>query len=392
MDKCWCLAPLCFFSVAKVAFALEPVSFTQGPVQVIPQVSLQAGYDDNIYSTASGEVESWKSIISPALQLKMVQGKSEYTLNYQLHQGIYQESSDDNYTDHQLDGRVFLDLNSRNRLELVAGYLAGHEGRGTGLNQGTAALTNNKPVEYHVNSLFSAYEYGGQEAKGRIRLAATYQDREYDNYRSQTQVKDRENVKMIGTFFYRVLPKTSLLFELSNEDIDYRLSSVNLDSTERKYLLGATWDATAKTSGTVKLGYSDKDFDSSAREDGDGSSWEVAMRWAPRSYSVFDISTNRGTRETDGTGDYIDSTDFNLQWTHAWSGVWRSRVYLNLSNDDYAKSAREDDGRTVGLGLDFFTTRWLNLALDYRYSERDSNQSDLNFERNAIYLTIQMSL
>ncbi|MDO6592942.1 outer membrane beta-barrel protein [Neptuniibacter sp. 1_MG-2023] len=384
------LVPASFFTVA--ANAIEPMSYTDGPLQVIPQVSTRVGYDDNIFASESNEKSSTKVIISPSVQLKAEQGLNEYSVNYVLTQGNYQDSSADNYTDHQLSGRAFFDFNIRNRLELLAGYLDTHEDRGSGLNQGLNATINDVPIEYHVNSMQGAYEFGGKDAKGRIRFVAGVQDREYDNFRTQTEVKDRQTVNTSVTFYYRVMPKTSLLFEVRNKDIDYDLSTVSLDSSERKYLLGATWDATAKTSGTVKFGYAEKDFDSALREDDDGVSWELSMRWSPKSYSVLDISTDKKAEETDGTGNYIDMTSLDLQWTHAWTDLWRSRVYYGASNSDYVSSTREDDMISYGLGVDYDVRRWLNFGLDYVYSERDSNQANLDYERNTIFLTVQGSL
>lgn len=383
------LAAALFGSAAN---ALEPMSYTDGPLQVIPQVSAQLGYDDNIFATETNEVSSTKFILSPSVQLKAEKGLNEYSVNYQITNATYQDSSADNYTDHELSGRAYFDFNIRNRLELLAGYLKTHEDRGSGLNQGTNATSNAVPVEYHVNSMQATYEFGGKEAKGRIKLEAGVQDREYDNFRAQTESKDRQVVKTSATFYYRVMPKTSLLFEIRNEDIDYDLSTVTLDSNERKYLVGAEWDATAKTSGSLRFGYSEKDFDSAARTDDDGLSWELAMRWSPKSYSVVDISTAKEAEETDGTGNYIDTTTFDIQWTHAWSDLWRTRLYYGVSDDEYVSSTRKDDQTSYGLGVDYDMKRWLNFGLDYVHSERDSNQADLDYKKNTVYLTVQGSL
>ena len=391
-----CAVSVAVFSVtslfASISYALEPLSYTSGPLQVIPQVGVQVGYDDNIYATETAEKSSTKVIFNPSVQLKAEQGLNEYSVYYEITNGTYQDSSADNYTDHELSGRAYFDFNIRNRLELLAGYLKTHEDRGSGLNQGTNATINDAPIEYSVGSLQGTYEFGGKEAKGRIKLVAGVQDREYDNFRSQTESKDRQKINTSATFYYRVMPKTSLLFEVSNEDIDYDLATVTLDSSERKYLLGATWDATAKTSGTLKFGYAEKNFDSAAREDADGISWELAMRWSPKSYSVIDVATSKEAEETDGTGNYIDTTSLDLQWTHAWSDIWRTRVYYGVSNDEYVASAREDDQLSYGVGVDYDMRRWLNFGVDYIYSERESNQANLDYEKNTVYLTVQGSL
>jgi len=378
--------------LASPAFALEPAPAKVGPLQVIPQVNLQVGHDDNIYSTDSNEVDSIITVVNPSVQAILEKGLDVYSLNYAIKHGSYEHDSADNYTDHDLSAQAYLDFNIRNRLELLARYLKTHEDRGTGLNQGSNATANDAPVEYDVTTLSAKYSFGAQDAKGRIEVAAELNDREYSNFRSQTAVKDRENSKVTGTFYYRVMPKTSLLFEVEHEDIDYDLSSVTLDSTETEYLFGATWEATAKTTGIFKVGYAEKDFDSASREDDDGISWELAVNWAPKTYSIVSFVTSKEEEETDGTGNYIDTTSWNLGWEHDWGNRIISRVGYGQSDSDYVSSSRSDESENYGVGVTYQLQRWLDLGLDYSYTDRASNQSGLDYEKNAIYFTVQGSL
>nr|WP_067298200.1 outer membrane beta-barrel protein [Marinobacterium profundum] len=389
-------APALLFPISLMlagnAMALEPAAIDAGPIQFIPQMNVQVGYDDNIYSTENDSVDSVISVLNPSIQAILEKGLNVYSLNYALKQGIYGHGSADNYTDHDLSAQALLDFNIRNRMELLVRRLDTHENRGSGLNQGSAATANDAPIEYHVDTVSAKYAYGAETAKGIIEVAADLNDRKYDNFRSQTAVKDRQVANSSATFYYRVMPKTSLLFEVSKKDIDYDRSSVTLDSQESKYLVGATWDATAKTSGKLKFGYAEKNFDSASREDDEGISWELSMLWSPKTYSVVDIATSKVAEETDGTGNYIDSTSLDLQWTHSWSDVWRTRASFGASTKDYVSSDREDDLRSYGAGIDYDMRRWLSLGLDYAYTEQDSNQLDLDYEKNTVYLTAQISL
>lgn len=374
------------------ALALEPASISAGPLKVIPQVNVQIGHDDNIYSTETDTVDSVITVINPSVQVLLEKGLDVYSLNYAVKQGLYEQDSADNYTDHDLSAQAKLDFNIRNRLELLARYLKTHEERGSGLNQGAAATTNPEPVEYHENTLSAKYSFGGLEAKGRIEVAGQLVDREYDNFRAQTEGKDRKTLSTSATFYYRVMPKTSLLFEVNYEDIDYDLAAITLDSVETEYLLGATWDATAKTTGIIKVGYAEKDFDSAAREDDDGLSWELSMQWAPKTYSVVSFVTSKEEEETDGTGNYIDTTSWSLNWQHDWTDRVVSRASYGQSDSDYVNSSRKDESTNYGLGVTFKMHRWLDLGLDYNYSDRDSNIADTDYDKNTVYFSLQGSL
>ncbi|WP_415893555.1 outer membrane beta-barrel protein [Neptuniibacter sp. PT8_73] len=383
---------LASYMAATPSFAIDPAPAKLGPLQVIPQLNVQVGHDDNIYSTDSNKVDSVITVVNPSVQAVLEKGLNVYSLNYALKHGNYENDSADNYTDHDLSAQAYLDFNIRNRLELLARYLKAHEERGSGLNQGANATANDAPIEYDVTTLSAKYGFGALEAKGRIEVAAELSDREYSNFRSQTAAKDRKNSKVTGTFYYRVMPKTSLLFEIEHEEIDYDLASVTLDSSETEYLVGATWDATAKTTGIFKVGYAEKDFDSASREDDDGISWELAVNWAPKTYSVVSFVTSREEEETDGTGNYIDTTSWNLGWEHDWGNRILSRVSYGQSDSDYVSSSRSDESENYGVGVTYQLQRWLDLGLDYSYSDRTSNQSGLDYDKNAVYFSVQGSL
>ena len=54
--------------------------------------------------------------------------------------------------------------------------------------------------------------------------------------------------------------------------------SVTLDSEEWRLYTGATWDATAKTTGSVRVGYLTKDFTASDYQDYSSIGWEANLQ------------------------------------------------------------------------------------------------------------------
>jgi hypothetical protein len=94
-------------------------------------------------------------------------------------------------------------------------------------------------------------------------------------------------IDVAARFFYRVAPATRLLAEIRRTEYDYRSSPQ--DNSEQRYLLGATWDITAATSGTVKVVYVMTTFKEERRNDFEGPTVEAALRWQPRTYSTVEI-------------------------------------------------------------------------------------------------------
>lgn len=252
------------------------------------------------------------------------------------------------------------------------------------------------------------FGYGAPGAQGRIELEAGYTDKEYDNNRAGqiidgnfhqgTAFLDRADASYGGTFFWRVAPKTQLLFQVKQTDMDYDLSASTLDSKERRYLAGVTWTATAKTTGIFKVGRQKKDFDTSTRSDSSQSSWEGTVQWKPLTYSTVGITTGKQMNEVTGngtgSGDYISSKNLNATWTHSWKPRFSTSVSAGVREDDYKGSGatRSDDTDNLGLGMAYQMRRGLKLGADFTHTKRDSSTSPFDYSRNVIMLTLGAAL
>ncbi len=74
--------------------------------------------------------------------------------------------------------------------------------------------------------------------------------------------------RMVGTLFWNLGPKTQLLAEVTRYDENYLnnffKANYQLDSSEWRYQVGATWKATAKTTGEFRIGYYQRDMKAAA--------------------------------------------------------------------------------------------------------------------------------
>ncbi|WP_417227611.1 outer membrane beta-barrel protein [Amphritea sp.] len=376
--------------------AIEPASIEAGPVRIVPTLNVETSYDDNIFSSTTAEVDSLKMAVTPQFEIIAEDGFNAYKASYAMSHGTYKSSSDDNYTDHQVGLDAHLEFNARNTLDLNTAYSKNHEERGTGITEtGSIGAGVDAPLEYDTKSVSFSYTYGADNATGRLVLAGQYTDKEYQNFRSITEERDNEETSFSGTFFYRIQPKTSLLFEIRNQNLNYKTDPTNsLDSETQRYYIGATWEGTAKTTGTIKLGTVKKDFKSSAREDFSGSSWEVGINWKPLTYSTFNLATSQSEKESSGTGDFIDSQTIRLSWTHDWNDQVQTIFSSGFTNDDYkgTTGGREDDITDASINLNYDIRRWLSIGMGYSHQNTDSNTVGIPFDRNIYLISITGSL
>jgi hypothetical protein len=391
--------------VTGTSFTLDKASFTKdglggdikiGAVSAFPSMKIITRHDDNIYESASNEKSSPIVIVNPAVKLLLEDNIKTLTLDYDIEVGTYTASSRDNYTDQKLLGVFEFLPTTKLKLALRLEYLDEHDPRGTARTEGIGGINplNLDPDEWHSYGIGGLVSYGSPNATGRIELETDYVTKDYDNNRQFTADRDRDDFHLRGTFYYRIRPKTRLLFEVRRRTFDYENDPVGvptLDSTERDYLFGIDWERTAKTTGYVKLGYREKDFDSALRNDSGNFAWESGTRWRPRTYSTVDLSTARRTDETNGIGDSIDVSEYKVSWKHDWREHISSSINFLYSEDDYESTIREDNRFRAGIDLNYNWRRWARISAGYRYEERDSNVNLFDYEQNIFDLTIDLT-
>lgn len=377
----------------------------------IPGLQFKESYDDNIHADDSHEQSSWITTVAPSFTLAGEGRKSAFLLSYVASSDTFHSSQQDNNTDHLLTADAGLEFTARNRLKLSASYRDVED-----------TVTQDQSLEndrYSSSNIGGVYTYGARRARGQIDFGANYEELRYNNSDGLNSDLERDSTELKSIFYYRVAPLTRLLLEARHTDHDY-LSQHDDSSTNIDLLTGITWEATAKTAGSIKVGRGQKDYDDSAIDTASTGMWEVGVTWKPRTYSTFSLSSRRafdegsdsailrnGVNNGAGQGDTTnngtslresnDDGAVKLQSTTlGWKHYWKSHLYSDLSYTrmdlEYLDSDREDELNSMGVSLTYEARRWLDVSLGYRYSENDSSLSSESYERNIYALTFNASL
>lgn len=377
---------ICFMSTSLFA---QPAAIDIGELKFTPTINISNSYNDNFLYRENNEKSSRITSVNPNFVLEGEQENATYQLNYGLDRGIYHSSSDDNYLDHSLAAVVNLIGNSRNRVNLNAGYDKGHEARGEETG-GSFSITN-KPLEFDLKTLGAIYTYGGLRAKGRIELQGQYIDQKYTNFRNITETRDYSEIGVGATFFYRATSKTSALIEVTRSNIDYDFS--NRDNTNTRALVGLAWDANAKTTGIVRVGWSELEYDDSALQGTGDVTWDGTIIWNPKTYSTFTVTFGQEFANANTNDLFIDTESFGVNWSHFWNDRLESTVELETLIEDYSDSPRKDTTNNFTIGLNYGIKRWLNLGIAYTLDDRDSNALlPRSYQSNEVTFSLQASL
>ena len=363
---------------------------------VTPSLDLKALHDDNLLDQPKGnELDTWGWAVSPGLAYELSDDVSKLTADWNLDAGYYDQSSTDDYVDNFLNAKYEYHPTDRFTGSISGAFKDTRDPRGTGRSESTGVIQAT-PDRWHDFEVEGNMAYGLPDATARVEGTVGYVTKRYDNNLSSTFTRNRDDVYGSGRFFYRLAPKTSLLLEGRAASYQYTLTAFgtpSLDSTVYKFFGGVTWEATAKTTGTAKYGYSRKEFRSPGNPNQSGSSWDLAVRWSPRTYSVFDFTTYRRFEESTGIGDAIVQSRAGVRWTHAWNSRLSHSIGYDFTNDNYkGDTNRDDNTNALDLRVDYRFRRWLKFGAQYLYADRDSNDPQYRYRRNVIMFTVGATL
>lgn len=389
--------PLLALAVAVAAVsqanAGEPAKVKAGIVDIIPTLQLTEKHNDNIFTANSDERSSNILILNPEVRAEIVDGDNIYSITANLEEGIYNNSSDDNFTDYKIGGEALLAFNHRNKLAIAASTSEGHEDRGSGVDEGTSLFTS--VAEFDLDKVSASYQLGGDNATMRLQLSAGYTDLEFTNFDDITAFRDYEKDDFGITGLYKLAPKTDIFISYNYADYDYAFAATpdqRLDNDESKIVVGVTWEATANTTGTATIGTVDKEFDSSARDDFTGTIWSLEANWKPSDRTTVTLYSQQQPTETTSIGNFIETTSTGTSWVQNWTSAISTTVSASFGEQEFDETSRDDDTENFGISLDYEFRRWMTVGIAYDYNELDSNIDIFDYDRNIYNLNLSFSL
>ena len=383
-------------TAASTAGAVDPMPINDdGPVDFIPTLKVSQGYDDNVSETKSGEGSNVTQV-APTFLLRAQERANRYQFRYTPTFERYSHDSDDNRVNHFATANSRLIFNARNRVNL--GLSARRNQQTIGESERQTSQVDEGDINERL-TLDGTYTFGARGAKGQIELAGGYLWNRYDNNPNLTEDQEYDSPRAGATFLWRVAPRTQLLVEGRYADFNYTNGDPReRDSQNLSALVGARWQATAKTSGSVRVGREDKDFDDADNDDTDANRWEAQVNWRPAPHSRVRLNTGNSIKEADsGTEEAIEQTIYGLSWDYDWDGQVSSNISYRFRDKDYIDSDgstddRNDELHTVSVGVSYSFRRWLDFGFETRFKDNDSTEGPQSYDQNTYFLTATLSL
>lgn len=378
------------FSPAKV---MSQGNLRLGQLEIHPYISIKETFSDNIYFTSTDEKNDYIATTVPGLRLEFPFRMHKMTLDYNAVFNRYDEFDGENTTDHNASGLLDFKLGSFIGLKLQDVYAKGHEPRSS---SSTGVIER-----YETNAAIASITYQMAEvSKVQIDYTKNAWNFEISDFR------ERDEDLVSGYIYYRFLPKTSIFFEYDHKYVDFDIISRDLNNDVDSALVGLSWEISETSKGSLKVGYTWKDFQDASRGDYETWTGSLDMRHEFSDYTSIKMVGLRAVNETQLTATrYFVTTGAFAEFNHRFLPKISATLRGGYGKDDFSDlttvskigggtetSLRKDQTSTLGVGLKYAIQDWMEFALDYNQKDRDSNQDINDYLENSYSLTVNLTL
>lgn len=375
-----------------------------GNLKVIPGITLQEVYDDNIFlandTNNTDELKESDFIfhLMPSLMLQYnIPGRGGLNFGYQGQLAYYGDRDENDWQTHK--GLFNVDYYA------PGGFILGIKEVYSDAEDPFGSPTEfglGKPqTKRKVNDLMTkiGYDFGN---KTKVLAFFNYYDQDYDAAADFTQDHD---INEFGVGLQiRLLPKTWAFARWHFGEQDYNTSqgavteANDSDNDWHRINTGLTWDSGAKLQGELNFGYQWKDhdnpFDSNGAPFGDEDTWiaATAITYLPTKTTTLSLNVSRTVRVTSAsTREFFEDTAIGLNLRQKLMNKLSLSLGGRYSFNEYnlpVANPREDDNYDANIGLDYLIQKWLKAGLSYSYKKKDSNDVAMEFTDNQVVLLL----
>jgi hypothetical protein len=348
------------------------------------------GHDDNVLRSIDNNAQSDNYLhLTPELTLLALYGKHEFEMSYAGNYKAFSDLDDFNFDEHDVSVRAKFDHTTSINSEFLA-YLQ-EKTEQPGITNVAVTEGTNTFEESSVRGATANIEFGTQQSIGQIVLNVNAE--EIDFKRASQSFRDVDKRQIIGTFFYNISPRVQVLLEGRYQEFEYddnNTAFISQTNTATNMYLGAEWEATAASTGAVRVGYLKKDFDDDLFSDVSGLSYIIDLSWEPNSFTEFSLSSSRVPKESaqiDVAGFFSETHRVSVK--HEFSRRTQFAASYSASEDEvFSVVKRVDKRKELTLGLKYSVSRSLYLGVNYRHDTRSSDVLLFNYDANIFELTL----
>ncbi len=359
----------------------------------LPELDLQETFRSNVFLTQSDKKSDYVTTVTPGMGLKYLFGQNSFDLGYRVGFVNFAKYSANNYQDHHAN--ALLHLVAPGGLEFTLG-----DNFTKSTYERIQLMTRQLP--FHENLLNAAADYSFAD---RWKIEAKYN--RYDAAAEEFRDRGLDNMRnLAGTsLYYRFLPRMSGLVEYDYAVSEFLYDHI-ADHKDKLAYLGVAFDPAGKLKGTFKVGYGWKEFDTNlAGRNNSPQNWIMAGQlvddFDARTSLTLDALRALADDTLVANASYVNTlVTLTLQRLFtakigATAAIsYREREYLDYLTEPVTGllKKRSDEIWTGGVGAFYNIQKWLQMRLEYQYSDAHSNFDQYSYTDQRIIFKIILSL
>jgi hypothetical protein len=384
----------------------DPLGIRAGSFLIFPALTLSGLYDSNVFATKNDTDSDVAGLVSPQMDIKSNWSRNAVNFSAGATGAAYANYSSNDYIDAFASAGGRLDVT---RDDIVSGTLRFdrlHQDR-SDPDQDVLTTVGGSSGRGNLTRYYRA-DIDGQYRHNFPRLFTVvgggvqrlfYED-VGDTENSQ---RDRWEYGARARVGYQVSPRIGTFVQGNYSYRDYDDDQiidgeeVSRNSSGFRAAIGTEVDITSILFGEVSLGYTWRHYDSSELNDASGWGADSKLTWnvTPLTSVVLNASTGIDETTVIFEGDAATANLQNtvvLDVTHELLRNVLLNANVGYARDDFEGTGRTDNIFSAGTGVSYLLNRNLSLDARYRFTKRDSDDEEIEFNRNIVLVGITAKL
>ncbi len=376
---------------------LDPLGATMGSFLVLPSITVEQLYNDNIFADDGDEEDDFITQVIPRLEIRSDWNNHELNFQSGAAIGRYWDNDSEDYEDYYAGVSGRLDIRRSTQLRVRSRYARLHEDRGSSDDAG-----GEDPTELDAYTLGAALRHDFGRINGTVggefrRLS--FDDVDAPGGDIPEHNRDRNRVEGIVRVGYEIQPQYEVFVRGSYNDIDYDgLNGAGIDRSSDGYgvAVGLEVDFGGIVFGDFFAGYRSQDYDDSSLDDIDGFGGGADITWNVTKLTTVEFSALGDIQQTTVTDASGTPASGRLVATGEVTVDHELRRNLllaanaSVTRDDFEGISRTDYVYRAGFGVTYMLNRYLYLGADYDFRKKDADAGGTDFIENIALIRLQV--
>lgn len=373
----------------------DPLGIRGGSFFFFPSLSVEGGYDSNVFATDNNTDDDIFADVSPSL--RVVSNFGRHALNFSLvnTNRFYATETDDNYQDIAGTATGRLDITRQDILNGYVGLARRHEDRSS-----PDDTTGDEPTIFYTGQAGTAYRHNFNRLFGVVGADAYRLD--FDSSQDDpNNDRDRWTYRFSTRLGYELSPSFNVFgdggYSLVRYDTRPDNDGFDRNSNGWDVGVGTQIDFTGVLWGEARLGYASRNIEDSDLDDPHGPTFSTTMNWNVTQLTTLELLIGGAILETtvSENGEFASA---NLQQQIQFDVTHELRRNIMLTGslgyirDNFEGISRDDNYYMAGVGASYLLNRNLSLDANFSFDKRDSSADDENFMRNVFRVGVTARL